>query len=68
MMVNWKKDKEESMQFFFYNNDIEQCVKYTRQRSIQSGPDVPNIWPVKIGTDLSRKKILDLENVGFQLP
>jgi hypothetical protein len=35
---------------------------------VKSRPDVPNIWPVKIGTNLSRKEILDLERAGFQLP
>ena len=28
---------------------------------------VPNIWPVKIGTNLSRQKVLALKDVGFQL-
>jgi hypothetical protein len=31
-------------------------------------PDIPSIWPVKIGTNLSKKKILDLKSPGFQLP
>jgi hypothetical protein len=35
---------------------------------VKSRPDVPNVWPVKIGTNLSRKEILDLELAGFQLP
>jgi hypothetical protein len=29
-------------------------------------PVVPNIWPVKIGTNLSRQEVLTLD-VGFQL-
>jgi hypothetical protein len=56
------------MQFYFYNDDIEQCVKDTKRRWIKSRPDVPNVWPVKIGTNLSKEEILHLENVGFQLP
>jgi hypothetical protein len=35
---------------------------------VKSRSDVPNVWPVKIGTNLSRKEILDLEQAGFQLP
>jgi hypothetical protein len=27
-----------------------------------------SIWPVKIGTNLSKKEILDLESAGLQLP
>jgi hypothetical protein len=30
-------------------------------------PVVPNIWPMKIGTNLSRQEVLALEDVGFQL-
>jgi hypothetical protein len=43
MMVHYKKKKEELMQFFFGNDDIERCVKGTRQRWVKSRPDVPNI-------------------------
>jgi hypothetical protein len=53
---------------FFCNDDIERCVKGTKRRWVKSRPDVPNVWPVKIGTNLSRKEILDLERAGFQLP
>jgi hypothetical protein len=32
---------------------------------VKSRPDVPNIWPVKIGNNLSKKEILDVEHAGF---
>jgi hypothetical protein len=67
IMVHYKKKKKEVMQFF-YNDDIEQCVKSTRRRWVKSRPDVPNVWLIKIGTNLSRKEILDLDNTSFQLP
>jgi hypothetical protein len=35
---------------------------------VKSKPDIPNVWPVKIGTNLSKKEILELEQAGFQLP
>jgi hypothetical protein len=56
------------MEFFFCNDNIERCVKGTRRKWVQSRPDIPSIWPVKIGTNLSTKEILDLESTGFQLP
>jgi hypothetical protein len=56
------------MEFFFCNHDIECCVKGTRQKWVQSRLDIPSIWPVKIGTNLSKKEILDFESAGFQLP
>ena len=53
---------------FFYNDDIECCVKGTKRKWIQLKLDIPSIWPVKMGTNLSKKEILDLESIGFQLP
>jgi hypothetical protein len=55
------------MEFFFYNDDIERCVKVTRPKWVQLRPDIPSIWPVKIRTNLSKKEILDLESAAFQL-
>jgi hypothetical protein len=68
VMEHHQKKTGKIMEFFFYNDDIERCVKGTKRRWVKSRPDVPNIWPVKIGTNISRKEILDLERVGFQLP
>jgi hypothetical protein len=31
-------------------------------------PPIPPIWPMKIGTNLTRSEIFALENAGFQLP
>jgi hypothetical protein len=56
------------MPFFFCNADIERCVKGSRQRWVKSRPDVPEIWPMKFGTNLIKKEILALENAGFYLP
>ena len=56
------------MEFFFCNDDIERSVKGTKQRWVKSRPDVPNVWPVEIGINLSKKEILDLKCIGFQLP
>ena len=55
------------MEFFFYNDDIECFIKGTRWKWVQ-WPNIPSIWPVKIGTNVSQKEILDLGSVGFQLP
>jgi hypothetical protein len=63
-----QKKTDKVMEFFFYNDDIKHCIKGTKRRWVKSRPDVPNVWPVKIGTNLSKKEILDLEQAGFQLP
>jgi hypothetical protein len=68
VMLHAHKKKPEVMEFFFCNDDIECCVKGTRRKWVQSRPDIPSIWPVKIGTNFSTNEILDLESAGFQLP
>jgi hypothetical protein len=68
VMEHHQKKMDKVMEFFFYNDDIENCVKGTKRRWMKSRPDIPNVWPVKIGTNLSKKEILDLKHTGFQLP
>jgi hypothetical protein len=65
IMLHVHRKKPEVMEFFFCNDDIERCVKGTRRKWVQSRPNILSIWPVKIGTNLSTKEILDLESAGF---
>jgi hypothetical protein len=67
-MFHAYKKKPEFMEFFICNDDIERCIKGTKQKWVQSRPDIPSIWPMKIGTNFSKKIILDLESADFQLP
>jgi hypothetical protein len=62
-MLHAHKKKPEIMEFFFCNDDIKRYVKGTRPKWVQSRPDIPSIWLVKIGTNLSTKEILDLETL-----
>ena len=68
LMVNYKKNRNDVMQFFFYNDDIERCVKGTKRKWVLSLLEILAIWPVKRGTNLSKHKILELEAAGFQFP
>ena len=73
----WQRPQEgpkKTDQFFFCADDIERCVKGTRRKWImpfsltQERPPIPSIWPVKIGTNLTRDEMEALENAGFRLP
>jgi hypothetical protein len=68
LMQNAHKKRLEVMEFFFCNDNIERCIKGTKRKWVQSRLDIPSIWLVKIGTNLSKREILDNESVGFQLP
>ena len=64
----------ESIDFYFCNDDIDRCVKGTRQLWVVQSkkgvdkPPIPDVWPVIVGTNLTRGEIEDLEAAGFQLP
>ena len=70
----YKFTTPKSEKFFFCPDDIERCVKGSRRKWIdkfsvdQERPPIPPVWPVKLGTNLTRPEILKLENAGFQLP
>ena len=68
LMVNYKKNHNDVMQFFFCNDNIERCVKGTKRKWVISVLEIPATWPVKRGTNLSKQEILALEATGFQLP
>ena len=53
-------------EFWFCHDDIKRCVTGNK-KYVLDWPVVPNIWLVKIGTNLSRHEVLALEDVKFQL-
>lgn len=74
MRRTFQDNEIKGMQFFFCPDDIDRCVKgFKRQWVVrfskdQEKPPIPKVWPVKVGTSLSRKEVLSLEAAGFQLP
>ena len=72
--TNYRRNTVERTEFFFCSDDIERCVKGTRRKWVahyskdQEVPSIPEVWPVKLGTNLKLTEILALEAAGFQLP
>ena len=60
------KNQDFEQFFYFCPNDIARCVKGTRRKWVKSCPDVPHVWPVQRGTNLTAREIMTLEEVGFQ--
>ena len=54
-------------EFWFCLDDIKRCVSDTKKTYVLDWPTVPNTWPVKMGTNLSREEVLALEDAEFQL-
>jgi hypothetical protein len=53
--------------FWFCPDDIEHCVKATKCSWVLDWPQVPDVWPVLSGTNLTRQETLLLLDAGFKL-
>ena len=60
------KDLKE-MQFWFCPNDILTCVLRPPCKSILYYPDIPEKWPVKVGSSLTQSKMAAFESARFIL-
>ena len=56
-----------TMWSWFCLDDIKRCVNGSMNNYLLDWPIVPNTWPVKIGTNLSKEDVLTFEGAGFQL-
>ena len=74
LWTNYRRNLVEKTEFFFCSDDIERCVKGSKRKWVahyskdQEFPSIPEVWPVKLGTNLKLTEILALEAAGFQLP
>jgi hypothetical protein len=59
--------KEIVTDFWFCPNDIERCIKGTKRSWVLVWPQVPDVWPVMNGTNLTRQETLLLQDAGFKL-
>ena len=54
-------------EFWFCPDDINRCVKGGPKSWVVDWLAIPMVWPVKIGTNLTRREVLSLKEAGFQL-
>ena len=66
-MKEFRSPNNVEYEFWFCPNDIKCCVSDNTKKYVLDWPIVPNKWRMKIGINLSRKKILMLEDARFQL-
>jgi hypothetical protein len=59
--------KEIVTDFWFCPNDIERCVKGSKCSWVLDWPQVPDVWPILSGTNLTHEETLLLQDVGFKL-
>jgi hypothetical protein len=56
----------QQVQFWFCPSDVIKCVM-AQSKCVIHYPEVPQIWPVKVGTSLTQAEVEDLEAAGFQI-
>ena len=52
---------------WFSRDNIKHCVNGSKKKYVMDWHVAPNMWLVKIYTNLSRYEVSMLEDVGFQL-
>jgi hypothetical protein len=69
--TNIRRNLSERTKFFFCFDDIDRCAKGTRRKWVAKHsadhemPPIPDVWPVKLGTNLKPTEILALEAAEF---
>ena len=63
----FKGTRVETDEFWFCPDDIHRCVMGPRRSHVLSRPQVPEVWPVLIGTNLTLDEIILFEEAGFRL-
>jgi hypothetical protein len=53
--------------FWFCPDDIERCVKGSKRSWVLDWPQVPDVWPILSGTNLTHEETLLLQDVGFKM-
>ena len=55
------------MSFSYYAVNIKCYVSVNRTKYVLDWPIVPNMWLVKIGTNIFEEEMVALEDAGFHL-
>jgi hypothetical protein len=62
---NGRKGTEQK-QFWFCPIDVTRCVM-GQTRCVVHYPDIPEMWPVKVDTNLTQTEVEGLESAGFKI-
>ena len=65
--TEYNGNREIVTDFWFCLDDIERCVNDSKRSWVLDWPQVPNVWPILSGTNLTRQETLLLQDAGFTL-
>jgi len=63
----YKGTAVQTKDFWFCAVQIAQCIMGPKRSYILTRPEIPDVWPILIGTNLTRTKIIELEEARFYL-
>ena len=63
--IDYGTKREVVADFWFCPDDIERCVKGNKRKWVIEWPEVPEVWPILTGTNLTREETLFLQHAGF---
>jgi len=63
----FRAEGSDTEDFWFCPDQIARCVMGPKRGFVITRPEIPDVWPVLTGTDLSRHEILELQEAGFNL-
>ena len=65
--TEYKGTKPQTTDFWFCPDQIARCVMGPKRFFVIDRPEIPDVWPVLSGMDLTRSEILELQEAGFCL-
>ena len=65
--TEYKGTKPQTDDFWFCPDQIARCVMGPKRFFVIDRPEIPEVWPVLSGTNLTRSEILELQEAGFRL-
>lgn len=61
MKKDFLSNKNMEYTFCFYPNNIKRCMNENNKKCVLDLPIVPNMWTIKIGTNLLMEEVLNLK-------
>ena len=65
--VEYKGISIEIKEFWFCLDQIARCVMGPKRSHVLTQPEIPEVWHVLTGTNITRTEVIELEEVGFYL-
>lgn len=63
----FRSNNHTPINFWFCANEINRCMKGSKEKWVLDWLSLLTMWAVKVGTNLTHEEVFALKDVGFQL-